>query len=121
MVGVKDMENFRTEIMSDAVDKEQERLALIDEVRELKDEVRELEFNMGENHLSYQTQIVNLTRRAKAWDDLEALVELRRPHVTKMSYFRSEYVCSSTFGECSRAVNLAAAVSNALTSIRGES
>jgi len=109
------------------VDDAQEIIRLKQEVRELKDEVRELEFNMGENHLSYQTQIINLTKRAKAWDDLEALVNLCRDSefglsVDQYSQEPNKLVIDKGEIDCYfYSSDLKVSVSNALESIRGES
>ena len=95
------------------------------EVLRLKDEVRDLEFNTGEVHLYYQNKIIKLEEKAKAWDDLEALVESTSGNkkFTEL-FYNSENQChflAGNEGMHNDGKTLAEAVSNALESIRGES
>ncbi len=111
----QELSDLKSKVMSDAVDKEQadikrndENLALIDEVRELKDA------------LEYTTDAM---QKARAWDDLEALVKeacylsiCEDFEITSSLDFFTSYDCLYLGGS-----DLKEAVSNALESIKGES
>ena len=109
-------------VMSDAVDAVQlalkrndERLALIDEVRELKQEALDL-----------KVVIRHIEDEAKAWDDLEALVKETKSGIV-LHPNQDDYWHRFIVGDAGNVPLFSSkefskeAVSNALESIKGES
>ena len=95
------------------------------EILELKDGIRDMSFKMGESHLSYQTEIIELKEKAKAWDDLEALVngcdkQYREISIENDCLQVSGSDIYETFRCDFNKETLKEAVSNALESIKGE-
>lgn len=106
-------------LMSDAVDVEQERLALIDEVRELKadwsanlETKKALMFSL--EHVIKERD--KLEEKAKAWDDLEAFMDKEGSIEISINISGRIFIDDFNMGE-----TLKESISNALKSIKGES
>ncbi len=113
------MENFRTETMRDAVDREQEIIRLKGEESRLCDLIAEVRGQLCAANLL----IIKQKSKAKAWDDLEEIMNKNyRIGFDKQGEITTAYLLSSLdVNHEYTGSSLTEAVSNALESIKGES
>ena len=111
--------------MDKAVNVEQERLALIDEVRELKEQVEMLKGMVGilEVPDDDSKEWQSMKEKAKAWDNLEALVTGNTCYVEigNNSLSVERFYVDDPYIRYEDVTDLKEAVSSAIESIRGES
>ena len=113
------------EVMDKAVNVEQERLSLIDEVRELKEQVEMLKGMVGilEVPDDDSKEWQSMKEKAKAWDNLEALVAGNTCYVEigNNSLSVERFYVDDPYIRYEDVTDLKEAVSSAIESIRGES